>query len=372
VLAGRGFAILGDGVLTDQFCDELEIARGSSPTDLIYLLEASGRDPFFGLLTTEDGRIAAAAFFESANNYVIRIVKQLAPPQQKFCKVEIDGQPSAVLVALLGLCENELPTDMENLILLAIFQEKLGLAGAWCDGPGGRVLNWRGRIAGLAIIAEPIPIKPEVALTVAAVFGLEDAGLGVSSAPTPITHSAAQIVIGAPTRYFSEVQGRLVFEASSVTHPKWRFLSLYRILENAYLRNIKKALLDDFDRDATRSVDEAKKKLSSEINQLIDLMKSQQLDAQFIAFNDEFDRQLAAQNRYITAIDKNAETDGNYGNRDVAIKAVVRFYKIRCSIAHAGSSSVIYEQLYDANSGTIALLSAVEAIILKSLNITAT
>lgn len=359
-------------LLSDKFCDELEIARGSSPADLIDFLATSGRDPFNGLLATEDARNAALAFFEQASAYTVRTVKQLAPVQQKYCKIQIDGEILPVLVALMDACESELPTDMENLILLAMFQEKLESTSSWANGPGGRVLNWRGKNAGIAIVAEPLPVKPDVARTIAAVFGLEDAGFSLSASPPSITQSSAHILIGAPTRHFSEVQGRLVFEAAAVTHPKWRFLSLYRILENAYLRNIKKALADDFDKDAGRAVEEAKKKLSSEVNQLIDLMRSQGLGAEFIAFNDEFERQLIQQNRYITALDKNAETDSNYGNKDLAIKAVVRFYKMRCSIAHAGTSSVIYEQLPDANAGTIAILPAVESIIHKSLNITAT
>lgn len=356
-------------MLTDQFCDELEIPRGSSPADLINFVERSGRDPLDGLLATEAAREAALAFLGQVSGYCVRVVRQLAPRQQKYCKVQIDGEASPVLVALMKDCADALPTDMENLILLAILQGKFDFQGAWGNGPGGRVLNWRGTTGGLAIVAEPLPHKPEVARTVAAVFGFEDAGLGLSVAPPSIAQSATNIHIGSPTRHFSEVQGRLVFEAASATHPKWRFLSLYRILENAYLRNIREALLDDFDKDAGKAVEEAKKKLSSEVNQLINLMKSQQLDAQFIAFNVEFETQLAQHNRYVTALDKNAETDANYGSKDVAVKAVVRFYKMRCSIAHAGTSSVIYEQLPDANAATIALLPAVEAIAHRSLNI---
>lgn len=359
-----------NALLADRVCDELEIPRGSNLTDLIAILENSGRDPLDGLLVTEDARAAALIFFEQVSGYCVRVVRQLAPTQEKYYKVQIDGEISPVLVALMDDCVSALPTDMENLILLAVLQEKLNLEDAWNDGAGGRILKWRGKTAGFAIVAEPLHVKQEIVRTVAAVFGLEDAGFSLSVAPPSAMQSATNILIGPPTRAFSEVQGRLVFEATSVTHPKWRFLSLYRILENAYLRNIKQTLVDDFEKDASKAVEEAAKKLSSEVNQLIYLMKSQQLDAQFIAFNDEFETQLAQNNRYITALDRNARADGNYGSKDVAEKAVVRFYKMRCSIAHAGTSSVIYEQLPDANAATIALLPAVEAIAHGSLNIT--
>lgn len=339
----------------------------STPVDLIDFVECSGYDPLDGLLATEDARIAARAFLAQVESYCVRTVRQLAPTQEKSCRVQIDGEMNPVYVVLMNDCANDLPTEMENLILLAILEETLNLEDAWSDGSGGRVLRWRGRTAGLAIVAQPMPFNAEVARTVAAVFGLEDAGLGLSVAPPSIAQAAASIHIGSPC--FSEVQGRLVFEAASATHPKWRFLSLYRILENAYLKKIKETLLDDFEKDATKAVEEAKKKLSSEVNQLINLMKSQQLDTQFIAFNDEFETHLAQQNRYVTALDKNAQDEAGYGSKDIAVKAVLRFYKMRCSIAHAGTSSVIYEQMPDASAATIALLPKIEAIIHKSLKI---
>ncbi|NJA90145.1 hypothetical protein HCX48_13070 [Rhodocyclus tenuis] len=356
-------------MLTERFCEELGLSAGSSSADLFLLIEQSGRDPLDGLLVTEEAREAALAFLRNISGYGVRVVKQLALTQQKYCKVQIDGETSPVLVALMKDCAEDLPTEMENLILLAILQDKFNFGSAWRDGPGGRVLKWRGETEGLAIVAEPLPHKREVARTVAALFSLEDAGFQLPVAPPSIAQSSSNINIGSPARHFSEVQGRLVFEAASVTHPKWRFLSLYRILENAYLRSIKEALLEEFDKDANKAVEDARKKLTSEINQLVNLMKSQKLDSQFIAFNDEFEKQLLQRNRYVTALDKTAELESGFGNRDVAVKAVVRFYKMRCSIAHAGTSSVIYEQLPDANAAVIDLLPAVEAIVHGSLNI---
>ncbi len=365
--------MLANRILADRICEELGIRRESSLTDLIAYLEKSGHDPLEGLLATEDSREAAREFFDQVSGlYRIRIVRQLAPIQQRYCRVQIEGEINHVLVALLDDCVRELPTDMESLILMALVQGCFDLKDSWGDSPGLRGLRWRGRTSGLAIIAEPISSNAEVARTVAAVFGLEDAGLGLAVAPSSITLSATDIRIGTPTCCFSEVQGRLVFEAASATHPKWQFLSLYRILEHAYLRNIKETLIDEFDKDANKAVEEAKKKLSSEVNQLADLMKCKNLDTEFVAFNDEFEKQLALQNRYINAINRSAELDIMYRDKEIAKKAVLRFYKIRCSIAHAGTSSVIYEQMPDANKATIALLPTVEAIIQKSLNISLT
>jgi hypothetical protein len=161
----------------------------------------------------------------------------------------------------------------------------------------------------------------------------------------------------------------LCFEATTTADPKWRFLSLYRILENAYLSKIKQGLFNEFDGDAERAVAEAGKKLQSEINQLINLMAETGLEPEFVAFNQKFDTLLTANNRYIHALDRSAQSDQNY-RADIPKKAILRFYKIRCSIAHAGTSSVIYEQLSDAGDAMKALLPDVEAIALKSLAIT--
>jgi len=152
--------------------------------------------------------------------------------------------------------------------------------------------------------------------------------------------------------------------------PKWRCLSLYRILENAYLTNIKKALLLDFDLDAGKAIESAKKKVGSELNQLVYLAEQANLTAEFVAFNDELELLLGQANQFIIKLDKGAEEEDLYKSKEIFKKAVLRFYKLRCSIAHAGTSSVIYEQFPDANAATLALLPAIESIVLKSLHIT--
>ena len=145
---------------------------------------------------------------------------------------------------------------------------------------------------------------------------------------------------------------------------------MYRLLENAYLTNIKSVLLADFDKDAARAVEEARKKLQSEVNQLVDLMTEGRLEAEFLQFNSDFEDQIAAGNQYVIAIDRSAQSEPLYRS-EVPKKAVLRFYKMRCSIAHAGTSSVIFEQMPDAIAAARALLPAVEAIVLKSLAISA-
>ncbi len=288
--------------------------------------------------------------------------------QQRFCKVNVEGEAEPVFVALLNDCGGELPTNLESLIGLAILQVQSDLNSAWIEGARGRMLSWRERAKGLAIVAEPKLLSAETKRTVSAMLSLEGAGLGLVFSPPSIFDSAGEIFIKQAS-CFTEIQGRLVHEAMSSIHPKWKFLSLYRILENSYLQNIKNSLVRDFDRDAAKAVEEAQKKLSSEVFQLIDLMKARGIEAEFMNFNSEFEKQITASNRYIIALDRSAKNDANYGSKDLAVKGAVRFYKIRCSIAHAGTSSVIYEQLADANAAMVTLLPSVESIVYRCLDV---
>lgn len=355
-------------MLSDAFCDASGIARGAEPSALIEHLRQSPTDPLDGLLTNDAARDAALESIAQRERYGLRIVKQLGIPQEKYCKVHIDGEVSPTLVAMLANCQApSYATDMENLIFWELLRHESPLAATWINSGAGNVLQWRDAAKGLAIVAEPLPLKDSVGRTVAALLGLGDGGMTMTSISGAIAASASNLYVGAPTRTFSSTQSRLCFEAVLTNHPKWRFLSLYRLLEHAYLANIRRVLLDDFEKDAGRAVDEAKRKLESEVNQLVDLMIEAGLESEFIVFNQEFERLHKEGNQYTIALDRGARADPIYRQPDVTRKAVLRFYKVRCSIAHGGTSSVIYEQLPDAGEAMMALLPSVEAIALKSL-----
>ena len=356
-------------VLSDAFCDGAEIPHGTDLPEFIALLRDSPGDILDGLLTSEAGKAAAEASLARLPSYSLRVARQQGPIQEKYCQVHFDGTSAPVLVALLGDCVAEsYPTDMENLLLWAFAQHDSPLSAAWNRGNAGPVLGWRQSARGHAVIAEPIPNTADAARSVAALFGLDHGDLAVAASPPPVLADAGNIHFDSPAGALGLVPSRLFFEAVASGHPKWRFLSLYRILENAYLNNIKKALLDDFDKDAGRAVDDAKRKLQAEVNQLLDLVGANALDPEFQSFNAEFDALIAGSNQFAIALDRAAQADALY-RVDVLKKAVVRFYKLRCSIAHAGTSSVIYEQLHDANAAMLRLLPSVELIVLKSLGI---
>jgi hypothetical protein len=357
-------------VLDNHLCNEFGLERGSGPEHLIELLRLGGRDYMDGILKSEDSLNAAEYSLRLLGDYNVQIVSQVGTVHNKYCKLHLDGESLPSLIALFGEEEPEdgYPTDMENLILWAVIQPGSILGSAWVDTGEGRFLNWRKQLRCCAIVAEPRSSATSFSSSIAAIFGLNYAGMSSATTAAAVAAEASEVHIRPPGRPLEAVQAKLCFEAVTTSHPKWRFLSLYRILENAYLSNIKKALISAFDTDATRAVEDAKKKLQFEVNQLISLMAEIGMESEFQAFDAAFEGLLAQGNRYCYALDRNAKEEPQYrGGSDK--KAVVRFYKMRCSIAHAGTSSVIYEQLSDADSATVALLPSVEAIALRSLGI---
>lgn len=355
--------------LTDTLCREVGIPNGSDSVALTEHLKASPTNFLDGILSTDAGVDAAIRMQERLQNHDIRIVRQLGIVQEKFCSIHISDESQPTLIALLGDCQAQsFATDIESLVFCAATSPDLPIGAIWRDDANGRILDWRNALKGKAIIAEPRPTKESVGLVISALLGLEHPNLAAPTGLNAVSAPATEIHIADPTRSLNLVQSRLFFEATSTNHPKWRFLSFYRILENAYLANIKRSLLNDFDANATGAVDSAKKKLQSEVNQLVSLMTDGNMESHFISFNSEFEVLLSNGNKYIIALDRSAHDDQLYG-ADVSKKSVLRFYKMRCSIAHAGTSSVIYEKFDDAPLAITALLESVEAIALKSLSI---
>lgn len=357
--------------LTDLLCTRLGLPAGSTTTALLDHMRGDGRELFGSLLASEDSKVAADGVLQQNQTYRLRVAAQAGLAQVKYCTVSFPNH-SPVLVGLIPTDPAPiLPTDLEALLFWALIHPSLEWQIRLSQGAAGDALDWPAIAGGMAIIAEPLDLPHAAQETIAGIFGLEHLNISSSSRSPPLIADATGLIIDAAADGFTATQARLLFETTSTTHPKWRCLSLYRLLENAYLTNIKSVLMLEFDLDAAKAIDNAKKKVGSEVNQLISLTENSDLKAEFVAFNTVFDLILASNNRYLTRLDKGAESDELYGSKDAYKKAILRFYKIRCSIAHAGTSSVIYEQFQDSNEAIFQLLPSIETIALKSLKIRA-
>lgn len=352
-----------------EVCAALGLAVGASLGELVSHRAAS-HDFLDGLLSTDQARADALTALSDRDKYELHLFRQAGRAQERFCRVEIDDCPDAVLVGLIS----EEPagyfaTDLENLVFWAALSPDLPWHESWREQDGRPISDWRRLAASHAIVATPIGTGPENLRVLSGLFDLEHPDFWPSLRAPSLARQATIVKVDTPASKITPIQIRLLREAATVAYPKWRCLSLYRILENAYLTNIKQALFAEFDVDAGRALESAKNKVSSEMMQLVSLAEDAELKTEFQLFNAEIDGLIAANNQFILKLDSGAKSDPLYRSPDIFKKGVLRLYKLRCSIAHAGTSSVIYEQFADADSAATALLPAIEAIALKSLKI---
>lgn len=321
-----------------------------------------------GLLATQEGRAAARQSLARFPDYSIEVSQQTSATTRLY-SVALPGHEHPAMVGLIGLTTDQLPTTLENLAFWCLIDSSLPWHGDLFV-PGAELVPWRQVFAGVALVACPRawPQQAQLRRVLAALFALTHADLPESrmngSVLSSITDLSANI-----DESTSLTKSRLLSDAMTEVNPKWRFLSFYRIVEHAYLNNIKQILLREFARDAKAAIKRAGDSLSSEPNQLVTLTEAINLRAEFAAFSDEVDVLLGVGNQFITQLDEGARGESLYGAHDLYKKGIIRFYKLRCSIAHGGTSSVIFEEFADANEAVIRLMDKVETIALKSMGI---
>jgi hypothetical protein len=352
------------------------IAPGLLVSDLINKIAQGQIIVFDGLLNLEANRNAIEESLGLRPSYRLSYFDSIQPiTAPKVCQIYFQENVNPVLVGSMGEPEIEtLSTELEKLVFWSLLDPNLISHVNTRSTTDGDVIDWRNFFKGKVIIAEPInsALSPLSMPYVHSLFGLKTLTNCKTQAPQSPTISASTISIGISGTSITNSNVRLAFEAVTETSPKWRAFSLYRILENAYLDNIKNEMLRRFDTQPKFALKEAATQLSSELTQLITLAESTDLRSECVKWNDTFEILLTTQNSYAIAIDSEAREDRDiYGSKPEKIykKALLRLYKLRCSIAHAGTSSVIYEQHTDADAAAITLIPDMEEIIYKLLKI---
>jgi hypothetical protein len=363
-------------MLPAPFCQYFHLDPGTTIEQFVDGLDFLYDDRLDGLLASEESRAAALQSFEVA--FDVEIAKCVAPVEKwRYSTVQLEGRTSHVW--LLGNLEQvqgplnqviAVPTDLESLILHfllvahAEWQDKL-----WTDQTR---VSWRQALSGYALIAcprDPGRDSAKLRRLVAAIFQIEHAELPRITVASSLIEIASSITVKSSEVLNTLSKTKLLSEAVAEMQPKWRFLSFYRIVENAYLTNIKKRLIQAFDIDAKIAIKEAEKSLQSEMNQLVALAEENGLIPAFEPFNAQFEVLLARQNRFIHSIERSASDESLYKTQGIYKKAIVRFYKLRCSIAHGGTSSTIFEEHQDGNDALMFLMADVEAIAMTSLEL---
>jgi hypothetical protein len=163
----------------------------------------------------------------------------------------------------------------------------------------------------------------------------------------------------------------LFLEAVSEFKTKWRFLSLYRILEHGYLAEIFQTLESAFFSSPKESLVVATKSAENELQQFLALAENALLQNHFEAFFDEFEKQKAGGNQLAHAIERSIQQNKQQNQvNGKSQMGVLVCYKMRCSIVHAGLSAPIFDAYPDGPALLESVLPIFESATLNFLGVT--
>jgi hypothetical protein len=195
------------------------------------------------------------------------------------------------------------------------------------------------------------------------------------SAVVPAWVSRAQIAISGNGRIDGGRNNRhrfaaLFLEAVSEAKAKWRFLSTYRVLEHGYLAEVFQTIQSGFFTSPRETLEIGLDSLGSEIKQFVALVDASGLQTQFETFHDRFEQCKTAGNMFAVALDRSMTKSGQVKQvQGKWQKGVLIFYKVRCSVVHAGITSPMFDAYADGTACLEALLPTCEQVMLAFLGI---
>lgn len=155
-------------------------------------------------------------------------------------------------------------------------------------------------------------------------------------------------------------------EAISESRIKWRFLLLYRILENGYIRNLLETIQSNIFFKPKDTLSKAAETLANEYSQLVNLVEKNGLSLIF----EKIQRAAhTTRNQYLSAIKEKLDQDPRAKNSKPFQKGAFIIYQIRCSIVHAGEMSIFYDKYPDAEAGLHEVYDLFDGAVFKYLGI---
>lgn len=155
-------------------------------------------------------------------------------------------------------------------------------------------------------------------------------------------------------------------EAISESRIKWRFLLLYRILENGYIRNLLEVIQNNIFFKPKDTLSKATETLANEYSQLTNLVEQNGLTPIFERIQRATHN---TRNLYLGAIKAKLEQDPRAKNSKPFQKGAFIIYQIRCSIVHAGEMSIFYDKYPDAEAGLHELYDLFDSAVFKYLGV---
>lgn len=150
---------------------------------------------------------------------------------------------------------------------------------------------------------------------------------------------------------------------------RWRFLSLYRILERGYLKSILQNINQEFMKSPKSTVNNALQILDDEYSQFVGLVKDHDMNSFFEDFATCIESLCKSMNKYAIMLKK--EISENELNKNSKVKnGVLLCYKVRCSIVHAGASAIVIDEFSDSDDALRSLVTPLENAVIKYVGIT--
>jgi hypothetical protein len=195
------------------------------------------------------------------------------------------------------------------------------------------------------------------------------ASFGVSATPPAIPSSipwaqSVDIVLDPSSPFLQKgslAAVKLMNRAFRQTEPRWKFLTLYQVLEHGFLLSILNALNSQFLQHPAQAINDAAEALKNDLTKFVELIKAHSLNSTF----DELESNLKSielTNRFAAALERQWQKESSRVQGDQ--KGAFICYKIRCSIVHAGDS-LTYEAYTDADAAVILALSCLEKAVIK-------
>jgi hypothetical protein len=314
----------------------------SSAVELEQLREAIRlRAPGAGPLFSSDGGKYFVSIVETPETVEIEIGEPLYPRAQwHYREVNLDANRCARVVEVpSGEVADLPPVEAERLLLRA-----------WMVS--ARVCTDSGQLRRNIVVIEWQP-------------GLSEAikeyvrGLVAVRPTTPRGHggcvwkTATIVDFRSGTRAFSHKEAtllrRLFVEACTEDVARWRFLSFYRILEHGYLESVLSGLTTRFYSEPKDALDSAQGAIKSEVEQLVRLVESHNLQAYFEEIWKINEWLIGNLNQFAILVKREADKK-QYA--DLYKRGVAICYQVRCAIVHAG-----YAVVFDRSPGAEEALS---------------
>lgn len=170
-----------------------------------------------------------------------------------------------------------------------------------------------------------------------------------------------------PSGFYTKLEDfSILNEAISESRIKWRFLLLYRILENGYIRNLLEVIQNNIFFKPKDTLSKATETLANEYSQLTNLVEKNGL----IPIFEKIQRAThTTRNLYLSAIKEKLEQDSRTKSAKPFQKGAYIIYQIRCSIVHAGEMSIFYDKYPDAEAGLHELYELFDNAVFKYLGV---